>query len=135
MTAAKIGIDPGVKTGIAVYSDNKLQMVESCTAIKAETFILKARSECDIELYVEDARLRTWIPENKGREVLQGVGSVKRDSQRWEEFCGHYKIKLNLVHPKNNKTKMKARDFKIVTGWDKKTNEHGRDAAMLVYGR
>ncbi len=130
-----IGVDPGVNTGLAVYSEGKLQLVESCTAVKAECFILKAFSDSEfVTVYVEDARQRTWYG-SKGREVLQGVGSVKRDSQRWEEFCNHHKIQYNLVHPKNNKTKLKSADFKKITGWAGRTNEHGRDAAMLIFGR
>jgi hypothetical protein len=97
-------------------------------------FILKALEECDIKLYIEDARLRTWYGA-KGKEVLQGVGSVKRDCLRWQEFCEHHNIEFNMVHPKNNKTKLKAAEFKKITGWSGKSNEHGRDSAMLVWGR
>ena len=130
-----IGIDCGVHTVLAVYSEEKLQLVESCTAVKAESFVLKAFNDGEpITVFIEDARLRTWYG-NKGREVLQGVGSVKRDSQRWEEFCEHHKIQYKLIHPKNNKTKLKAVEFKKITGWAGKTNEHGRDSAMLIFGR
>ena len=130
-----IGIDPGVHTGLAVYSEGKLQLVESCTAVKAECFVLKAAKEVDsIILLIEDARQRTWYG-SKGREVLQGVGSVKRDCQRWEEFCSHHEIDFKLIHPKNNKTKLKAAEFKKITGWNGRTNEHGRDSAMLIFGR
>ena len=129
-----IGIDPGVKTGLAVYADKKLQLVESCTAVKAESFILKTINEGEsIVLFIEDSRLRTWYG-SKGREVAQGVGSVKRDCLRWQEFCEHHNIEFNMVHPKNNKTKLKAAEFKKITGWKGKSNEHGRDASMLVFG-
>jgi len=130
-----IGIDPGVNTGLAVYSHKKLQLVESCTAVKAECFVLKTIKEGkDVKLYIEDARKRTWFG-SKGREVLQGVGSVKRDSQRWQEFAEYHKIEYELVHPKNNKTKLKKAEFKKLTGWSERSNEHGRDAAMMVFGR
>ena len=129
-----IGVDPGVNTGIAVYSEGALQLVESCSAIKAETFILKTVSECEnVKVLIEDARLRTWFG-SAGRERLKGVGSVNRDCSRWEEFCEHHQIEYQLIHSKNNKTKIKATEFKRITGWSKRTNEHGRDAAMLVYG-
>jgi hypothetical protein len=38
------------------------------------------------------------------------------------------------VAPKNNTTKISAEYFKAVTKWTARTNEHGRDAAMLVVG-
>ena len=130
-----IGIDPGVNTGLAVYSHKKLQLAESCTAVKAECFVLKTIKEGeDVKLYIEDARKRKWFG-SKGREVLQGVGSVKRDSQRWQEFAEHHKIEFELIAPKDNKTKLKSATFKKITGWDGRTNEHGRDAAMLIFGR
>ena len=43
-------------------------------------------------------------------------------------------IDFEAVPPKNNKTKMTAEAFERMTGWKGRTNEHGRDAAMLVYG-
>jgi hypothetical protein len=39
-----------------------------------------------------------------------------------------------MVAPKNAITKMKAEYFRQLTGYKGKTSEHGRDAAMLVYG-
>jgi len=32
-------------------------------------------------------------------------------------------------------TKLTADQFKRITGWHGRTNEHGRDAAMLVFGK
>jgi hypothetical protein len=40
-----------------------------------------------------------------------------------------------LVHPAANATKKKAKDFIRMTGWTGRTNEHARDAAMLVFKR
>lgn len=42
--------------------------------------------------------------------------------------------KKEMVPPKNNKTKLDATKFKQITGWKERTNEHGRDAAMLCFG-
>jgi len=92
------------------------------------------------ELFVrlEDARQRKWIPKQKDEKAERGrnrgAGSVMRDAQIWEEFLDKYRIPYELVAPKNNKTKLKADYFKKITGWSLGTNEHGRDAAMLVFG-
>lgn len=43
-------------------------------------------------------------------------------------------IAFEMVAPKNNKTKVTHEYFTKLTGWGKPTNEHSRDAAMLVYG-
>lgn len=40
-----------------------------------------------------------------------------------------------MIHPAANATKTKADVFKKRTGWVERTNEHARDAAMLVFKR
>ena len=68
------------------------------------------------------------------RKKLQGVGSVKRDATIWEDFLKDLGVKFEMVAPKRNVTKLTQETFKRYTGWSSKTNEHGRDAAMLIYG-
>ena len=76
---------------------------------------------------------RTWF--TGGKEKAQGVGSVKRDAQIWEDWCIEQEFNYIMVHPKANATKTKADLFKKITGWTGRTNEHARDAAMLVFKR
>ncbi len=138
-----VGVDPGVNTGLSTFGGGALQVIRSGFAVDIEYAVLALNEAHRIVVYIEDARLRTWFPKVKrkgkwvdvGSEVLQGVGSVKRDSQRWEEFCINHDIKYKLVHPKHVRTKMPAEQFKRITGWTARTNEHGRDAAMIVFGR
>lgn len=138
-----IGIDPGVHTGFAVSENGILTCVDTMKACEAEKTVLNIFS-CSggkIIVHVEDARLRAWFggmdakQKKYGAGVREGVGSVKRDCQRWHEFLAHHDIPHVLIAPKNNKTKMDAARFKRLTGWAERTNEHGRDAAMLVLGR
>lgn len=136
----KIGIDAGVNTGFAKMYGNDLVEVKTYSiieALQAVEWTIKYASENGINLkvFIEDARKRKWIAPQAGKERLQGVGSVKRDSKIWQEFCVHYGIDFELVAPKNNKTKT-SRDFlKKTTGWTGRTSEHARDAVMLVWGR
>lgn len=126
------GIDPGTKTGIAIWN---------CKAQRFEA-ILTSGIVCAMEtvrahnvdlVRIEDARKRRWYG-NAGREKLQGVGSVKRDCAIWQEFCGYYDIQFQAVAPQKGQTKWSAEYFKRVTGWDDRTSEHSRDAAILVFG-
>lgn len=142
-----IGIDTGVNTGIAIW-DNKEQSFEllTCTKIhKAMAEVERKKAECDssgtkLVVRVEDARQRTWFgTEMMGREEerkrLQGVGSVKRDCSIWEDYLKDLGVEYEMVAPKRNITKMTHEYFKAVTGWSGgRTNEHTRDAAMLVVG-
>ena len=135
-----IGIDTGVHTGFAVAFDHgaggELQRVESLSITQAMQCVLEYEDEHDLKgitLYIEDARLRTWF--TGGREKAQGVGSVKRDAQIWEDWCKEQGLNYLMIHPAANATKTKAEVFKKRTGWIERTNEHARDAAMLVFKR
>jgi hypothetical protein len=140
MTKILIGIDTGVKTGFAVAADRgnggELEQVESLSITQAMEKVKALIEEWEIGnvcLYIEDARKRTWF--TGGREKSQGVGSVKRDAQIWEDWCTEQGFKFLMIHPAANATKKKATDFKRMTGWVGRTNEHARDAAMLVFKR
>lgn len=128
-----IGIDPGVTTGLAVWDSDarKLLEVTSYSILSAMDKVLTYPDPKVIMM--EDARLRDWY--KGGREKLQGVGSVKRDCKIWDEFAELRGIPIARVAPKNNRTKMRADAFEKVTKWQARTNEHARDAAMLVWGR
>ncbi|MDX7880471.1 hypothetical protein [Acinetobacter nosocomialis] len=148
MSKVLIGIDTGVHTGFAVAFDQgkggQLQEVESLTITQAMSKVLEFAAENGKEnlmLFIEDARLRTWFgridSEQKkyGAGVREGIGSVKRDAQIWEDWCKEQGLKYQMIHPAANKTKTDAKYFSKLTGWAKRTNEHARDAAMLVFGR
>ena len=135
-----IGIDTGVHTGFAVAFDHGeggvLQKVQSLSITQAMQCVLEYEDEHDLKdimLYIEDARKRTWF--TGGREKAQGVGSVKRDAQIWEDWCKEQGINFKLIHPAANATKKKVEDFTRMTGWTSRTNEHARDAAMLAFER
>ena len=131
-----IGIDPGVNTGFAVWSREKKEfVVVTCDKIhEAMTMVRVAVQNYGIEdvfVRMEDARLRTWFG-NSGKEQLQGAGSIKRDCGIWQDFLIDLGLQYELVPPKKNKTKVSAAWFKTVTKWTGRTNNHARDAAMLV---
>ena len=132
-----IGIDVGVNTGVALYDceNKKLVFVSTMKIHQAmANVILQYTQSKDILVRFEDARLRKWFG-NAGREQLQGAGSIKRDSLIWEDFLTDFNIPFEAVAPKNNLTKMTAEYFKKLTGYTKRTSEHSRDAAMLVFGK
>lgn len=136
-----IGIDCGVNTGLCVWSTNRKRIEQIVTVPIHEAMdLIKTWHEFpgDIFVRVEDARLRKWIPrqknENAERGRREGAGSVKRDAKIWEDFLTALNIPFKMVAPKNNNTKVAAEYFKKLTGYNGKTSEHARDAAMLVIG-
>lgn len=131
-----VGIDPGVHTGFATWdATNQKFLAVSSTNISQAMLRVGALHRAG-ELHsvtFEDARLRTWFG-TKGREALQGAGSIKRDSQIWAEFLGQVGCAYKGVSPQSKGAKVDAARFARLTGWTGRTNEHARDSAMLVWG-
>jgi hypothetical protein len=130
------GIDPGVKTGLAIWScgDQEFMELKTCSVIEAFEYLRNYKLSDNLdEIRFEDARLRKWFG-NAGSEKLQGAGSVKRDCKIWQEFCEYYEIPFQSTKPAKGQTKWSAAYFRRMTGWSKRTSQHARDAAVLVFG-
>ena len=139
-----IGIDTGRHTGLAVWNDadDRFEAIVELPLYKALRFVEQwkdraATDGVDLRVIVEDARKRKWIP-NSGdvrTEMArrQGAGSVKRDCTIWDEFLGGEKFNYEMIAPRKNATKLSAEMFRGITEWYERTNEHKRDAAMLVF--
>ncbi len=110
-----------MNTGYAVAEDKgnggELFEVRSLTITQAMSrtleFVVHYGKE-NVCLFIEDARQRTWF--TGGREKAQGVGSVKRDAQIWEDWCKEQELNYLMIHPAANATKTKADVFKKRTG-------------------
>jgi hypothetical protein len=140
-----VGIDPGVNTGVAIWSAKmfSLQSVETMTIIQAMERVLGAwrsaqTQSIELIVIVEDARRRTRFDKADKEEEgyregsrREGVGSVKRDSKIWEEFLTHHGIPFEMRMPRG--TKMEPDAFSRLTGWKERTSKHARDAAMVVF--
>lgn len=142
-----VGIDTGVNTGFAVWDSKQRFLLQVCS-LPIHKAMERVRSLYDeykagigdkVIVRVEDPRQRTWFgTERMSREMerkkLQGVGSVKRDASIWDDYLKELGVEYEMVAPKRNVTKLTQERFKALTGWQKQTNKHGRDGAMLVYG-
>ena len=137
-----VGIDPGLHTGLAVWDTVTRQFDDIVTVgiVAAMDYLNELSQKRGIGLVVfEDARQRKWIPRErdiaqmKGRAM--GAGSVKRDCAIWQEWCERRHIQFVASPPRSGMTKLTDAYFRGLTGYDRRTNNHGRDAAMLVVGR
>ena len=132
-----IGIDPGTKTGVAVWNaaEKKMESVRTMNILEAIDYV-KSLAEMDSEnltVRIEDPNQRKWFGKS-GREKLQGAGSIKRDFAIWREFLESEQINFEAIHPKKIATKMRRPEFDRLTKWKAMTDQHGRDAAMMVFG-
>ena len=134
-----IGVDTGTHTGVAVWNSEEQQFLEIKTlmlhqALQLVITMCQVWKRENVMVLFEDARQRKWFGTNSNAK-MQGAGSVKRDAVIWEEFCTDYGITFRALPPAKGATKWSPDYFKAVTGWSKKTSEHARDAAMIVFGR
>lgn len=139
-----IGIDPGTTTGLAVWhcEERKFLTVESLTIIAALERVLEWAKVAEVGLVIfEDARKRTGAfgradakMAKYGAGIREGIGSVKRDCSIWEEFLHLKGIPFCAKKPASGTTKWDQATFKRMTGWVGLTNEHSRDAGVLVLG-
>lgn len=141
-----IGIDPGTHTGVAVWDSREgkflsLETLPIHLALERVKEMTHPFWHMDklynehIEVVFEDARQRTWFGKGDTNAKLQGAGSVKRDCSIWEDFCRYYDIPFQARPPVKGATKVTPEYFKRISGWQGRTSEHARDAAMLVLGR
>ncbi len=134
-----IGIDPGIKCGFALCgNDGKLKDV-STLKLWELFFILKTlKFTLKNNLLVRIENPNTWKPfkgQTHTASRLQGVGGVKQSYKHIIEFLEDNGFEYENTRIQGNYKKLTSSKFKEITGWDKPTNEHGRDAGMIVWGR
>jgi len=149
-----VGIDPGVKTGIAIWDreSGSLVMVETM-----DFWGVMLPLVCDIdnlspgnvirntntEFVVEIAHYAPTFRERRGKasnvgtmdRMARNVGGVTREAQlivSGLRACGYIVTEQKPL----GKAKKAADDraqFERLTGWTKQTSQHARDAARLCF--
>ena len=120
-----IGVDPGTKTGFAVWDIETKSFVEINTlpiflALERVKSIYALYSD-ELVVVVEDARKRKWFGD-KSDQKQQGAGSVKRDCKIWEDFLNdlssekNSKLTYEMLHPVKGATKINKELFKKISG-------------------
>jgi predicted RNase H-like nuclease (RuvC/YqgF family) len=131
-----LGVDPGTTTGMACFTDGKLTGLGDCTSVDLLRFLCE--TEID-HVILEDSRLQSHIWNAGGKDrpqamrVARNVGSIDRICAQVEEICVSRDISLLMISPRAKGGKTPAEEFKAVTGWTGRTNEHQRDAAMIAW--
>lgn len=135
-----IGIDPGTKTGIAVWMPGqtiKMQHLSTCRIHNAMFRVshLHTNHSSKVHVRVEDASQAIFFRNTeKDKAKLQGAGSIKRDCQIWFDFLTELGVSFEMVRPNKRITKLTPEAFNKITHYTGKTSQHARDAGMLVVG-
>ncbi|HEY4208002.1 MAG TPA: hypothetical protein VGM31_14360 [Puia sp.] len=129
-----IGIDTGVETGFAMWDKElrRLVIVESRMIHEAMDTVKGFAGPATL-VRVEDARQAVYGRQNDAHK-LKGAGSVMRDAKIWEDFLTGLGLDFEMLRPRKQFTKLSSEAFQKITGWAGRTNNHARDAAMLVFG-
>ena len=128
-----IGIDPGVKTGVAVW-DSKAKCFLEINTHTITMAMKQVKAITGAKVVFEDARQRKWFGGNANVKQ-QGAGSIKRDCKIWEDFLKEEGIEFEMIHPIKGGTKLAPQIFARTAKWKERTSEHARDAAMLVINK
>ena len=142
-----LGIDPGADTGLAGYVPGErgrpgvLAFVRSASPLGTvrllETWAAEGRL---IGAVVEDSRSAPLYHRyrSKGRgerdRVARSVGRIDALIDLYLDVLGSLGVPVQTVEPVRA-AKWSADDLKRMTGFDGRSNVHGRDAARLVFGR
>jgi len=139
MSRFVIGIDPGKNTGFAVYDRHtrQLQILETLDFWKVYGRMRSFRLE-DVPLIVVEVpeTKHIWHTPPDNVKALQRqavtVGGVIREAVLLADGIEGLGFTVKRKHPLGKCTHAK---FAALTGWNKRTDEHQRDAGRLAWGR
>jgi predicted nuclease with RNAse H fold len=142
-----VGIDPGVKTGFAVWDRDGRRLLSVETADFWTVFfqisnapILRPKNTL---IVIEVAHYAPVFRERKAKgknvnhaaRLAQNVGQVMREAKLLAE--GLRRLGYEVVEQKPLGKAKKAADdvaqFQRLTGWTERTSQHARDAARMVF--
>ncbi len=136
-----IGIDPGAETGIAIWNrvEKRFEKIESLDFWSAFAYIVNTFDVKDCRLFIE---LTKGVPvynryRGEGNQAMvlkiaMNAGGVVRESELLIEGfrqAGFEVVECPAVNKQNQE------QFKRLTGWAARTNQHERDSGVLVHKR
>ena len=142
-----IGIDPDMrKPGVAIIQNGVYTSIQSMTNVELFALIEKHRGLASVMWHVEDVNAvsATYFRPRHGAvskqavqdNISQKVGMVKALGTVIIDVLDYYACNYELVKPLRGplkKAKHEAELFKQLTGWEGRTNQDSRDAAMLIF--
>lgn len=131
-----LGIDPGKTTGLGFVKDGKvinLMSVDFWCCIDEINTIASSGEPYLIVIEVPKTD-HVWQPKARGgnyaKSIAVDVGRVINQGELIAEYCKRNLINYITKHPIG---KIEADYFNRITSWNKQSNQHTRDAAMLAF--
>ncbi|OZC04030.1 hypothetical protein BSZ36_14180 [Rubricoccus marinus] len=143
-----LGIDPGTTTGLALAdgADGRLVSVASAGPLATVRHLDALAREHAAGavlvrgVWIEDSRPLPIYARNRNANrgerdrIARAVGHTDLLTGFYADLCASHGWAVALVEPKRV-AKWDADTLRRLAGWEARTNEHGRDAARLVFGR
>ncbi|MFB3132293.1 MAG: hypothetical protein ACE10K_07210 [Rhodothermales bacterium] len=145
-----VGLDPGEQTGVAAY-DPRARRLKYVFSLGFWMVVSMFETELGPEqpadgsapgpvvlVVIEDARkLPVYGRHDKVRgrrrdRLARNIGRIDRDTQLWVEYLERRGYRVLLARP-SREQKWDAATFKRITRYQGRTNQHARDAGMLVF--
>ncbi len=134
-----IAVDPGVQCGYAVWNRRKkcFDVIDTLTFWEVMDRV-QVFGPHEVKVIVEVAHLAPTYRHLKAEgtnantlsKIARNVGQVTREAQLLVEGLRRSGYTVTEVKPQGKKDQA---EFKRITGWQKRTNAHERDAGMLAY--
>ena len=133
-----ICIDPGVKSGIALYDydESRIKHVTTKDFWGVLDYVCGDFPVSSCAVLIESSASDRFMWSAKGRGVNAAVGTARsvgennREASLLQQRLSSLGYRCALIPPLN--TKMTADEVRLVSGWQGKTSEHSRDAVMMV---
>lgn len=135
-----IGIDPGQKSGMAIYINGRLDylLTYSPTEIlRAIEDMGEASDHLSLLVIYEDSRQQPIFSRGTNARaagrIARSVGMIDGQCRDIEATCKRIGIECIGISPKAKGKKLNAQQFNLMTGWAGRTNSHERDAAQVAW--
>ena len=133
-----IGIDPGIVSGFAGWfpQSKEFDVITSLKIYELFRKIEVRQSTFDLHVFIENPN--SWFGfrgQAQDPNRLQGAGAVKQTFKHITEYLTDHNIPFTPTKLQGNMKKVKADYFKKLTGYTLKTNEHSRDASLIVFNK
>ena len=130
-----LGIDPGIKTGVAQYEDGKLVQLWT---IEPWQFLRTIESVIPDFVVFEDSRKESHVWNTTASraasiKMARNIGEIDAWCKLIEASCDFIHVECLGISPLAKGAKLDAAQFGRLTGWDKASNQHTRDAAMCAF--
>lgn len=130
-----MGLDPGSSTGVAYFSDGRLQKLDTIEPVQLLWCI---KNTMPSRVIFEDSRLESKLWNTNSNRLValtmaRRVGEIDALCKLIVAICAELGIPAHGISPKSKGAKLSAEQFKAATGWDSRCNQHERDAAMIAW--